>query len=62
MLVHALDPAVFAGVKRDPAWPAAMLAAVATEDLSRVRELAVIAADQGGKPASRLWPPRCPGA
>jgi hypothetical protein len=42
VLLHALDPAVFAGVKRDAAWPAAMLAAVATEDLSRVRELAVL--------------------
>jgi Protein of unknown function (DUF2817) len=42
VLVHALDPAEFAGVKGDPAWPAAMLAAVATEDLSRVRELAVL--------------------
>ncbi|HEY8254236.1 MAG TPA: DUF2817 domain-containing protein, partial [Rhizomicrobium sp.] len=42
VLVHALDPAVFAGVKTDPAWPVAMLAAVATEDLSRVRELAVL--------------------
>ena len=42
VLVHALDPAVFAGVKCDAAWPAAMLAAVATEDLSRVRELAVL--------------------
>jgi hypothetical protein len=42
VLVHALDPAVFAGVKSEAAWPAAMLAAVATEDLSRVRELAVL--------------------
>jgi hypothetical protein len=42
VLVHALDPAVFTGVKSDPDWPAAMLAAVATEDLSRVRELAVL--------------------
>jgi hypothetical protein len=42
VLVHALDPAVFAGVAGDPAWPAAMLAAVATEDLSRARDLAVL--------------------
>ena len=42
VLLHALDPATFAGVKRDAAWPAAMLAAVATEDLSRVRDLAVL--------------------
>jgi len=43
VLVHALDPAAFAGVKTDPAWPAAMLGAVATEDLSGVRHLAVLA-------------------
>jgi Protein of unknown function (DUF2817) len=42
VLVHALDPALFAGVASDPVWPAAMLRAVATEDLSRVRELAVL--------------------
>jgi hypothetical protein len=42
VLVHALDPAAFAGIKGDPAWPAAMLAAVATEELSRVRHLAVL--------------------
>jgi hypothetical protein len=41
VLVHALDPAAFARVKSDPAWPPAMLAAVATEDLSRVRDLAL---------------------
>src|SRR5471032_360395 len=39
VLVHALDPAAFAGVPGDPGWPAAMLGAVATEDLSKVREL-----------------------
>jgi hypothetical protein len=42
VLVHALDPAAFAGVKTDPAWPAAMLTAVATEDLLRARDLAVL--------------------
>jgi hypothetical protein len=42
VLVHALDPASFAGVPGDPAWPPAMLRAVATEDLSRVRDLAVL--------------------
>jgi hypothetical protein len=36
VLVHALDPAAFAGVEGDPAWPAAMLAAVAREDMARV--------------------------
>ena len=43
VLVHAFDPAAFAGVARDAAWPAAMLGAVATEDLSRVRQLGVLA-------------------
>jgi hypothetical protein len=43
VLVHAFDPAAFAGVKGDPAWPFAMLRAVATEDLARVRHLAVLA-------------------
>ena len=42
VLIHALDPAAFAGLEPDPAWPAAMLKAVATEDLSRVRILAVL--------------------
>jgi len=42
VLVHALDPAAFAGVKGDPAWPAAMLGAVAAEDLSHIRQLAVL--------------------
>jgi Protein of unknown function (DUF2817) len=54
VLVHALDPAAFAGVAGDPAWPPAMLGAVATEDLSRVRDLAVLALgkrDESLKPA-----------
>jgi hypothetical protein len=53
VLVHAYDPAAFAGVQGDPAWPPAMLGAVATEDLSRVRNLAVLAlgrADENLKP------------
>ncbi len=48
VLVHALDPAAFAGVQGDPGWAAAMLAAVAAEDLSRVRDLAIIALDGDG--------------
>jgi hypothetical protein len=48
VLVNALDPAAFAGVKGDPGWPAAMLAAVAREDLSKVRELAILALDGDG--------------
>ena len=53
VLVHALDPAAFAGVQGDPAWPAAMLDAVATEDLSRVRHVAVLAL---GRPGDTLKP------
>ena len=49
VLVHALDPAAFAGVQGDPAWPPAMLGAVATEDLSRVRHLAVLPLGRGGE-------------
>jgi hypothetical protein len=49
VLIHALDPAAFAGVAGDPGWPAAMLAAVATEDLSKVRDLAVLALDGDGE-------------
>jgi len=49
VLVHAFDPARFAGVPGDPAWPPAMLGAVATEDLSRVRDLTVISLAGGGE-------------
>lgn len=42
VLVHACDPAFFAGAESDPDWPAAMLGAVATEDLSRVKRLAIL--------------------
>jgi len=54
VLVHALDPAAFAGVEGDPAWQAAMLGAEATEDLSHTRHLAVMALgrqDEKLKPA-----------
>jgi hypothetical protein len=43
VLVHGFDPAGFAGVQGDPAWPPAMLEAVVTEDLSRVRTLGILA-------------------
>jgi hypothetical protein len=42
VLVHAFDPALFAGAESDLDWPAAMLGAVATEDLSRVVTLAIL--------------------
>ena len=48
VLVHALEPAAFAGAEVTPQWPQAMLKAVATEDLSWVRELAVLALEDGG--------------
>jgi Protein of unknown function (DUF2817) len=51
VLVHALDPAAFAG---DPAWMPAMLAAVAKEDMSRVhhpRVLPLGGADTGRRAA-----------
>ena len=54
VLVHALDPAAFAGAEGDPAWPAAMLAAVAHEDMSRVvhpRVLPLGGADAGQRTA-----------
>ena len=42
VLVHACDPAGFAGAESNAGWPIAMLGAVATEDLSRVQRLAVL--------------------
>ena len=48
VLVHALDPAAFAGVEGDPGWPAAKLEAEVTEDLRKVRELAVLPLEDGG--------------
>jgi hypothetical protein len=47
VLVHALDPAAFAGVAGDPAWPSAMLKAEVTEDLRKVRALAVLPLEKG---------------
>jgi hypothetical protein len=47
VLVHALEPAAFAGAEATPGWPLAMLGAVATEDLSRVRELGVLPLEDG---------------
>lgn len=61
VLVHALDPAAFAGVESDPAWPAAMLGAEATEDLSHARQLAVLPLgrrDEKLKPALEAHLPR----
>jgi hypothetical protein len=43
VLVHALDPAAFAGTGADPAWAMAGLGSVAIEDLSRVRHLGLLA-------------------
>jgi hypothetical protein len=57
VLIHALDPAAFAGVPADPGWPAAMLQAVATEDLSRVKLLGVLPLGGGDLPALPPLPP-----
>jgi hypothetical protein len=54
VLVHALDPAAFAGAAGDPAWPAAMLAAVAKEDMARVDHpyLLALGGAEAGKQAA----------
>ncbi len=62
VLVHALDPALFAGVASDPAWPAAMLGAVAVADLSRVRDLAVLGLGREDKSLGPLLQQRLPQA
>jgi len=54
VLVHALEPAAFAGANIVSDWPAAMLGAVATEDMSRVRDLAVLPLEEGGDPTPVL--------
>jgi len=41
--VHALDPFAFVNLPGDPAWSEAMLKAIATEDLSRVTKLTILA-------------------
>jgi hypothetical protein len=54
VMVHALDPAAFAGAGGDPGWAPAMLAAVAKEDMSRVphpRVLPLGGADAGERAA-----------
>jgi len=62
VLVHAFDPAVFAGIAGDPAWPAAMLGAVATEDLPGVRDLAVLALGRSDESLKILLQDVLPGA
>src|SRR3569623_1010243 len=47
VLVHALDPAAFAGVAGDPGWPTAMLKAEVTEDLRAVHDLGVLVLEEG---------------
>lgn len=48
VLVHALDPAGFAGAVSDPAWSAAMLRAVVTEDLAKVAQISVLDLSDAG--------------
>jgi hypothetical protein len=49
VLVHALDPAAFAGVPGDGRWPRKMLGAVATEDLAKVKTLAILSLNGAGE-------------
>jgi hypothetical protein len=42
VLVHALDPADFAGAVSDPTWSAAVLRAVMIEDLAKVAQISVL--------------------
>ncbi len=46
VLVHAADPAAFPGVPDKPDWCVHMLASIATEDLSRVREMGLLPLDR----------------
>jgi hypothetical protein len=62
VLVHAADPASFAGVKGDLAWPPAMLGAVAIEDLSRVGNLAVLPLGRSDGSLKPVLQAKLPGA
>ena len=62
VLVHAYDPASYAGAESDRDWPAAMLGAVATEDLSRVLRLAILPLAMGGDGLVRVVSARLPKA
>jgi hypothetical protein len=62
VLVHALNPAAFAGVAGDQGWPAAMLKAEVTEDLRKVRALAVLPLEEGGPDLKLALAARLPDA
>ena len=62
VLVHALDPAVFAGIDGNPDWPAAMLSAVATEDLSRVRDLGLMPLGRSDESLKAVFQTQLPSA
>jgi len=62
VLVHALDPAQFAGVAGDANWSFAMLAAVATEDLSHVKKLSLLSLGGDGKSVVPALQSALPGA
>jgi len=62
VLVHACDPALFAGAESDPDWPAAMLGAVATEDLSRAVTLAILPLAMQEDPLAEVLGTHLPGA
>jgi hypothetical protein len=54
VLVHALDPADFAGAVPDPTWSAAMLRAVMTEDLAKVAQISVLVLGDAARVAQAL--------
>lgn len=54
VLVHAPDPAAFAGVPTDPAWSLKTLAAIAAEDLSRIQELGLMPLGSGATSADLM--------
>jgi len=62
VLVHAYDPARFAGIQGDPAWPTAMLEAVAIEDLSHVRHIGVLPLDRKSADLKSVLQARLPDA
>jgi hypothetical protein len=57
VVVHALDPFAFMRVPGDPAWSQAMLKAIATEDLSHVTELTILAFGVTEDELPAIFPP-----
>ncbi|MES2255923.1 MAG: DUF2817 domain-containing protein [Pseudomonadota bacterium] len=57
VVVHALDPFSFMHMPGDPAWSQAMLKAIATEDLSHVTELVILAFGPSEDELPAIFPP-----